>query len=141
MPVPHHIAVNNAGGGPFDRFLVIQSEQNVEVSGVLVDGAGIPIRISAGAPVIRDCSLVRSQFNALVIGGAARPVIENCAIEGARASGVIVEDQAQPVFRNNRFVGNEPFHLQNGSNYQIDATRNTWEPAASAATILGDVTY
>lgn len=135
------VSVSGAGGGGFDAFLVIQSEQNVEVAGLRVDGAGIPIQVRAGAPVIRDSSLVRSQFNALVIGGAARPVIENCEIAGARASGVIVEGQAQPVLRNNRFVSNEPFHLQNGSTYQIDARTNTWEPEASAMTILGDVAY
>lgn len=135
------VSVAGADGASFEKFLVLQSEQNVELNGLAVTGAGIPIQVRAGAPVIRNCSLVASQFNAMVIGGAARPTIENCDIEGARASGVIIEGQAQPVLHNNRFVGNEPFHLQNGSNYQIDARSNTWEPAASPSTILGDVTY
>jgi hypothetical protein len=57
------------------------------------------------------------------------------------ASGVIIQGQSQPTFEGNRFINNEPFHLQNGSNYPINASGNTFEPPASNTTVLGDVLY
>lgn len=135
------VRASGADGQSFASFLELQSTQNVEIDGLVVEGGGIPIRIVAGSPVVRNTQLLNSEFNALTISGSARPVIENCLIQGADASGVIVEGQAQPGFRGNRFINNEPFHLQNGSTYSLDASGNTWQPPASPSTVLGDVTY
>lgn len=125
----------------FERFLVLQSNQPVRVQGVHIIGAGIPIDIKAGRPLISDCKLIDSRFNALAIGGSSRPTIRNCVISGAMTSGVVVSGQAQPMFTNNKFVNNQPFHLQNGSIYKIEAASNEWDPPASPVTILGDVSY
>ncbi len=129
---------NNQG---FERFLVLQSRQPVQVQGLEISGGGIPIEIVTGQPLISDSRIIDSEFNALAISGTARPIIRNCEISGAKFSGVLISGQAQPTFTNNRFVNNQPFHIQNGSTYQIDAKQNQWEPEASPMSILGDVSY
>ncbi len=135
-------AVKVSGGGQaFDNFLVLQTNQPVTVSGLEVTGAGIPVQILAGSPLLQNSVLAESQFNGVTVSGSARPVIRNCTISGAKTSGMIVEGQAQPTLEGNRFINNEPFHLQNGSTYQLNAKGNTFEPAASEMTVLGDVAY
>jgi hypothetical protein len=137
----HPIMVRDDNGQVYDEFLVLQSTQAINLQGLNITNAGIPIQITAGKPLIGNCSLINSAFNALTISGSARPVIRNCIITGAKASGVIVSGQAQPVFQNNQFANNDPFHVQNGSSYPVDMRDNTFTPAASNTTILGDVTY
>ena len=137
----HPVIVRDENGQVFDEFLVLQSTQAINLQGLNIRNAGIPIQITAGSPLIGNCSLINSAFNALTISGSARPVIRNCTISGTRASGVIVSGQAQPTFEKNNFSNNEPFHLQNGSTYQVDITDNTFAPAASNMTVLGDVNY
>lgn len=135
------IVVRDENGQGFDEFLVLQSTQAINLQGLNISNAGIPIQITAGSPLISNCSLINSAFSALTISGSARPIIRNCTISGAKASGVIVSGQAQPTFEKNNFSNNDPFHIQNGSAYQVDITDNTFEPAASNLTILGDVSY
>lgn len=137
----HPIIVNSEAGQNFDEFLILQSTQAVSLKGLKVNGAGIPIQITAGKPLISDCALIDSKFNGLTISGSARPIIRNCTISGARASGVIVSGQAQPTFEGNRFLNNDPFQLQNASSYQIDVRGNSFEPPISAMTFLGDIKY
>ncbi|MDP6136135.1 MAG: DUF799 family lipoprotein [Arenicellales bacterium] len=129
---------NNQG---FERFLVLQSKQTVQLQGLEIKGGGIPIEIVTGQPLISNSRIIDSEFNALNISGTARPIIRDCEISGAKTSGVLISGQAQPTFTNNRFLNNEPFHIQNGSTYQIDAKQNQWDPAASPTSILGDVSY
>ncbi|MEX2328012.1 MAG: right-handed parallel beta-helix repeat-containing protein, partial [Pseudomonadales bacterium] len=135
------VVASDIDGQGFDEFLVLQSNAPVSLDGLIVSGAGIPLQITAGNPLIANCALNNSRFNAISISGAARPVIRNCTISGAMASGVIIQGQSQPTFEGNRFINNEPFHLQNGSNYQVNASGNTFEPPASSMTVLGDVLY
>lgn len=135
------VVARGADGQDFAEFIALQTTTPVRIIGLTVDGGGIPLQIRAGAPLIEDCNLLNSQFNAMTIGGSARPTIRNCTISGAGASGVIIEGQSQPVFSGNRFLDNDPFHIQNGSTYQVDVMENSFEPAASNMTVLGDVRY
>lgn len=129
---------NNQG---FESFLVLQSKQPVQLQGLEIRGGGIPIEILTGQPLISNSRIIDSEFNAFNISGTARPIIRNCEISGAKTSGVLISGQAQPTFINNRFINNQPFHIQNGSTYQIDAKQNQWDPEASPTSILGDVSY
>lgn len=139
--IEHPITVTGDNGLPFDEFLILMSKQAVALKGLKIDNGGIPIQITAGSPLVSDCVLSNSQFNGLTISGSARPIIRNCMISGAKASGVIVSGQAQPRFENNTFSNNDPFQLQNGSNYQVDVKGNTFVPEISTMTFLGDVNY
>ncbi len=137
----HPVLVTGDHGQGFDEFLILQTARPVTLNGLKVVNAGIPVQVMAGKPLIEDCSFVDSMFNALVISGSSRPVVRRSLISGAKASGVVVSGQAQPVFQQNWFIQNEPFHLQNGSSYQLDLRGNTFDPEASGATILGNVIY
>ncbi len=137
----HPVLVTGDDGQIFNEFLLLMSSQPISLKGLKVTGAGIPIQISAGSPLISDCILADSEFNGMTISGASRPTIRHCTISGAKASGVIVSGQAQPTFESNLFSNNDPFQLQNGSTYQIDVRGNTFEPEISAMTFLGDVNY
>ena len=135
------VTVSDRSNQGFDNFLTLQTNKPVTISHLNVDGAGIAIDITAGSPLISDSHFANNQFNGLTISGSSRPTIRNCSISDAQAAGVIVSGQAQPNFKDNQFINNQPFHLQNGSTLQIDATGNSWEPAASNITILGDVVF
>jgi parallel beta-helix repeat protein len=135
------VTASDVSGQGFSEFLVLQSALPVTVKGLNTDGAGIPIQIGAGNPLIADCNLENSQFNGIVIRGSARPVIRNCLISGAMAAGVIIEGQSQPTLTGNRFVDNQPFHVQNGSSYTVDASNNTFDPPASQMNMLGDIQF
>ncbi|MFT4712609.1 MAG: parallel beta-helix repeat protein [Candidatus Azotimanducaceae bacterium] len=132
--------VDKANQG-FDNFLTLQTNKPVTVSHLNVNGAGIAIDVTAGSPLITDSIFANNRFNGMTISGSSRPTIRNCMISDAQAAGVIVSGQAQPLFENNKFSNNQPFHLQNGSTLQINAKGNSWEPAASNITILGDVVF
>jgi hypothetical protein len=135
------VTVDDIADQGFAGFLALQSTQSVSIDGLNITGAGVAVDISAGSPLIANSSFTENAFNAISISGAARPVIRNTVISGAKASGVLVSGQAQPIFENNQFIDNQPFHLQNGSSYGLQATDNQWQPAASNMTILGEVTY
>ena len=130
----------STNGQNFQNFLILQSTQDVSLQGLWIDNANIPIEIRAGAPTISGTSL-QGAFNAITISGSARPVIKDNLIKGAQASGIIISGQAQPTFKGNQFANNEPFHLQNGSNYEVDIRDNTFSPSASATTVLGQFNY
>lgn len=133
------VTVSDADGQGYSEFLVLQTERPVRLQQMQFVGGGLPLQILAGSPLIESSSFNRNRFSAISIGGTARPTIRNCRIEGAGSTGVIVEGQAQPVFIANGFNNNQPFHLQNGSTYQVNLSGNRFEPAASAMTVLGDV--
>jgi hypothetical protein len=135
------VTVDDIADQGFAGFLALQSNQSISIQGLNITGAGVAVKISAGSPLIADSRFTENAFNAMNISGAARPVIRNTLISGAKASGVLISGQAQPIFENNQFIDNQPFHLQNGSNYQLQATDNQWQPAASNMTILGEVSY
>lgn len=137
----HHIWVTGEADNTFDEFLILQSTRSMKLGGLHIEGAGIPIQITAGSPLISDSVFSNSAFNAITVDGSARPVISNCKIDGAKATGVLVSGQAQPEFKNNHFANNEPFHLQNGSTYELDLSGNQFEPPASEMTVLGNVSY
>ena len=135
------VTVDDIADQGFEGFLALQSNQDISIQGLNITGAGIAIDISAGSPLISDSRLTENAFSGMSISGVARPVIRNTVISGAKASGVIISGQAQPIFENNQFIDNQPFHLQNGTEYQLQATGNEWQPAASNMTVLGDVSY
>ena len=135
------VSVKGANGQDFAEFLVVRSALPVSLKGLSITGAGIPIQIKAGAPLIEGSRFEACAFNCMTIDGTSRPVIRNSVFSGAKTSGVVVSGQAQPVFKANQFLNNEPFHLQNSSTYEIDARDNNWQPAASNMTVLGNVKF
>jgi len=135
------VKVSAVGSQGFDEFLVLQSTFPVSLTGLLVTGAGIPIQINAGEPLISDSELENCKFNCLTISGSSRPAIRDTLISGAKASGVVISGQSQPTFTGMRFISNQPFHIQNSSTYHVDAKNNEWQPDASSITVLGDVSY
>jgi parallel beta-helix repeat protein len=130
----------SSSGQNFQQFLILQSNQAISLNGLQVENANIPIQILAGNPTISGASL-HGSFNAITISGSARPLIKDSLISGSSASGIIISGQAQPSFQGNEFKQNEPFHLQNGSNYEIDIRGNQFSPEASTATVLGQFIY
>ncbi|MBF0589073.1 MAG: DUF799 family lipoprotein [Magnetococcales bacterium] len=135
------VVVTGMDGAPFSTFVALASEEPVTIRGVTVRGGGIPIQITAGSPQILDSRLLKSLYSALEISGSSRPLIRGCEIQGSGAGGVVVEGKAQPRFEGNRFLENKPVHMQNGSEYRIDARGNSWQPSASVSTVLGAVDY
>jgi hypothetical protein len=136
----HPVRALSSSGKNFQQFLILQSNQAISLNGLQIENANIPIQILAGNPTISGASL-QGSFNAITISGSARPLIKDSLISGSSASGIIVSGQAQPSFQGNKFKQNEPFHLQNGSNYEIDIRGNQFSPEASTATVLGKFIY
>ncbi len=135
------IRVSDDGQG-YGEFLVLQTTAPVTLEHFIFNKGGSPVRIVAGQPLITMSEFIDNAFSAMTISGTARPTIQYCRIKGAGSSGVVIEGQAQPRFQSNVFESNDPFHLQNGSTYEIDVTdNNRFDPPASAMTILGNVTF
>ena len=132
------VRVTDAAGQTYSEFLVLQTERPVTLRGIDFTGGGLPLQILAGRPLVESCTFENNRFSAVTISGSARPTIRDSRIAAAGSSGVVIEGQAQPVFVGNEFVANQPFHLQNGSSYQVNLTNNTFEPPASNMTVLGD---
>lgn len=121
--------------------LVLSSEHPVKLQGVIVDGAAIAITVTAGAPEIMDSTLMNNRYSAMEISGVSRPLISGSRLEGATSGGVLIMGKAQPRFKRTSFKEMKPFHIQSMSPYRIDARGNSWYPAPSASTIMGDVDY
>lgn len=134
------VRTRSSNGQNFQKFLILKSTQNISLHGLWIDNANLPIEILAGTPTISGASIMGA-FNAITISGSARPLIKDSLVSGSQASGVIISGQAQPTLRGNQFANNEPFHLQNGSNYEVDIRANKFSPAASATTLLGQFKY
>lgn len=137
--VSQPIRIVDVSGQGYAEFLTLRTERPVSIKYAEFSGGGLPLQILAGRPLIEMTSFLGNRFSAMSIKGTARPTIRACLITGAGTSGVIVEGQAQPVFTKNRFENNQPFHLQNGSVYQVNIADNEFEPAASNMTVLGNV--
>ncbi len=124
-----------------DRYLVLDSEQTVDIEGVTFERAGIAMDIRGGSALVKGAVFNNTEHSALHISGSASPRFESCTIAGSNTSGVVIEHHAQPVFSQCTFSGNQPFHMQSTSIYEINAEGNTWQPAASPSSILGQVRY
>ena len=111
------------------------------MTGVSFERAGIAVDVRSGSAEIVNSTFTDSEYSALNITGSASPIFRDCVIEGSNTSGVVVENHAKPVFSGCRFSGNQPFHIQSTSIYEVNAEGNSWEPAASSSTILGEVRY
>ena len=123
------------------QYLVLDSKQVISLHGVVFESGGIAVEILAGSPELNDVQFLNSEYSALSISGSASPTLNNCLVQGSNTSGVIVENHAKPVFKACTFSGNQPFHIQSTSIYEINAEGNSWQPAASSASVLGLVRY
>jgi parallel beta-helix repeat protein len=123
------------------QYLVLDSKQAVSLQGVVFESGGIAVEILAGSPDLKGVQFRNSEYSALSISGSSSPTLSNCLVQGSNTSGVIVENHARPVFKGCKFADNDPFHIQSTSIYEIDATGNSWQPAASSASVLGRVRY
>jgi len=130
-----------ADQGQSFKGLTLAGDKPVMLNYTEINGAQLGLTITRGNPSIRHCRILNSQFSALDIRGVSRPEISDSEIRGATSGAVLISGKAQPVFHGNTFTNNEPFHIQSGSPYRIDARGNHWQPAASAGTILGNVDY
>jgi parallel beta-helix repeat protein len=140
------------GGGPIRfeprresdspaQYLILDSDKTIELEGVRFERGGVALEILQGSPNLKALEFVGSTYSALAISGSASPSIVECTINGSNTSGVVIENHARPIFRNCSFENNQPFHIQSTSIYEVKAIGNTWVPAASPTTILGQVRY
>ncbi|RMH52193.1 MAG: hypothetical protein D6682_02440 [Zetaproteobacteria bacterium] len=123
------------------RGITLAGTAPVVIEQATIAQAAIAFTIQAGAPRIHRCRIIDSRYSAFDIQGVSRPQILENEIAGASSGAVVVSGRAQPVLHGNLLHDNQPFHLQNGSVYRIDATGNRWRPPAGPTTILGDVDY
>ena len=100
---------------------------------------GIGIAIKSGQPLLEAIEIIGSKFTAVMIEGEANVTLRHCLIDGSNTSGVVVSDFAKLKVNDCTIRNNFPFHIQNASSYEIDATGNTWDPAASATNLLGKI--
>jgi hypothetical protein len=122
-------------------FLSLDSNEHVAINGMSIVGAGIAIEVLKGKPLIDNCSIINSQYSALVVANSAVVHMQNCMLQGSNTSALVVTDQARVRVTNSQFIDNFPFHIQSSSIYELEAEENRWQPDASAMTILGKVRY
>lgn len=120
-------------------YLILENNKATQISGVQMHNGGIGIAIKSGQPLLEAIEIIGSKFTALMIEGEANVTIRHCLIDGSNTSGVVVSDFAKLKINDCTIRNNFPFHIQNASSYEIDATGNTWDPAASATNLLGNI--
>lgn len=123
------------------QFMNLHSSGNVTLNNVTFENGDVGITMDSGAATFKGVKFVNNQYNAAIIGGSAAPTFEDCHFEGSMVAGVIVSEYAKPIFRNSVFKNNTPFHVQSSAVYPVAAEGNTWQPAASDRSILGEVRY
>ncbi len=132
-------AVNNNQSD--HTFIKLDSQRHVELNGFRITNAGIGIEVLSGKPVIRNGEILNSKFSALSILNQSNVSARNLVINGSNTSAVLVANDARLSIKQSQFKNNMPFHIQNSSVYTVDATQNTWQPAADMITVLGKVKY
>ncbi|KMT66252.1 GNA1162 family protein [Catenovulum maritimum] len=135
------VTVTAADKSGFRQFLALNGQASVMIDYLKVEGADVAITIQAGEASIKNSHFINNQFSAFDISGNARPSIQNCEISGSFTAGMIISGHAIPKINNNKFINNQPFHIQSSSIYEIDASNNKWQPAADSLTVLGKVKY
>ena len=130
------ITVTHQQGISAQAFLIFKSVLPSRVAGMSIQHVNVPFQILAGSPVIED-TVVDGAFNAIMMSGSSKPLIRNNQFTNASASAMVLSEQAQPRLQGNQFTENQPFHIQNSSSYTVKVTGNTFDPPASAMTILG----
>ncbi|MBF0589914.1 MAG: DUF799 family lipoprotein [Magnetococcales bacterium] len=135
------VEVGGVNNGSYSTFLRLDSTLPVSIRGLKSTGGDIPVVVQAGTPMILDSQFLSNTYSAMEIGGSSRVVVRGCEIRGSSSAGVIVKGQAQPQFTGNVFAENSPFHMQSSSPYELNARDNSWKPAASRTTVLGNVDF
>lgn len=120
-------------------YLILENNKATQISGVQMHSGGIGIAIKSGQPLLEAIEIIGSKFTAVMIEGEANVTLRHCLIDGSNTSGVVVSDFAKLKVNDCTIRNNFPFHIQNASSYEIDATGNTWDPAASATNLLGKI--
>lgn len=120
-------------------YLIIDSQKAVHLNGVRMVEAGVGVEVKQGAPLLDLVEFVSTRFTALNVKGEANVTVRHCLIDGSNTSAVVVSDYAKLKMNSCTIRNNFPFHIQNASSYEVDATDNEWAPAPSARTILGKV--
>tara|TARA_R110002153_G_scaffold121105_7_gene266490 strand:+ start:4160 stop:6067 length:1908 start_codon:yes stop_codon:yes gene_type:complete len=122
-------------------FLTLDSREHVDLNGFVINGAGIGIEVLQGSPIISNCQIINSLHSAIVVANTAAVKVQNCILQGSNTSAFVVSDKARVQISNSQFIDNFPFHIQSSSIYELQTSGNTWQPDASAMTILGNVRY
>lgn len=122
-------------------FITLDSQQHLQMRNFVMQNAGIGVQMTQGNAVLKDCQFLSSQYSALVLSGGASMRVERCVLDGSNTSGVVLSDNAKLILRETELRHHLPFHIQNSSVFSVDARQNTWQPAASATSILGNVRY
>jgi hypothetical protein len=122
-------------------FLTIDSNEHVQLQGIQIERAGIAIDVIKGKALISECTILHSQYSALVVSQNAKATVTNCLIDGSNTSAIVVTGQANVSINDSKLINNFPFHIQHASHVEMDATNNEWSPKASPMTILGSVRY
>ncbi|MFS1701980.1 right-handed parallel beta-helix repeat-containing protein [Aestuariibacter sp. GS-14] len=120
-------------------YLILENNKATQISGVQMFNGGIGIAIKSGQPLLEAIEIIGSKFTAVMIEGEANVTLRHCLLDGSNTSGVVVSDFAKLKINDCTIRNNFPFHIQNASSYEIDATGNAWDPKATTSNLLGKI--
>ena len=120
-------------------YFTLSSQKTVNVTGLTMSQAGVGIEANTGSPQLDMLQITGSRFSAMILKGDVNMRVRDCLIDGSNTSGIVVSDYAKLTINSCTIRNNSPFHIQNASSYEIDASDNQWAPDADMTTILGKV--
>jgi len=123
------------------QYLTLSSKGTVVIKDTKLLGGNQGVVINVGQPSFDSVSFTGNQYSAVSISGYAAPIFQDCRFEGSQMAAMVISDYAKPVIVASEFVDNKPFHIQSSAVYPVSAEGNSWSPAASASTVLGEVKY
>ena len=120
-------------------YLTLSSDKAVQMTGVNFVDAGQGVMVDRGQVSMDSIAFTNTRFTALTVSGEGSVEIKHCVIDGSNTSAVVVSDYGKLTMSNCTLQNNFPFHIQNASQYPVNAQGNEWLPDATEVSILGEV--
>jgi len=120
------------------KMLILDSEKTIELSGLVINKAGIGIEVLSGNPQFTDLTVTQTKYSAINIKGNANVNITTCTLADSSSSAVVIADRSRLSLSACTFKNNKPFHIQNASPFAVMAEQVTFDNSAVRA-VLGTI--
>jgi len=120
------------------KMLILDSKKSIELSGLVINKAGIGIEVLSGHPQLTNLTVTQTKYSAINIKGNANVKINSCTLADSSSSAVVIADRSRLSLSACIFKNNKPFHIQNASPYAVMAEQVTFDNSAVKA-VLGTI--
>lgn len=118
------------------KFLILNSNNTVEIEGLSLINPGIGIEIKTGDPILKGIKSTQAKYSAINISGNANVNLINCQLIGSSTSAIVLSGRSRLKINTCKLQNNKPFHIQNSSSFSVQAKDVSFDKSAVRA-VLG----